>query len=53
MGSKTFEAYLGMDLPLLSAIMMVAATLTILGSLVADVLYTLADPRVRFSKKNG
>lgn len=53
MGSKTFEAYLGMDLPLLSAIMMVAATLTILGSLIADVLYTLADPRVRFSKKNG
>ncbi len=53
MGSKTFEAYLGQDLPLLSAIIMVAATLTILGSLIADVLYAWADPRVRFSKENG
>ncbi|MDO8366153.1 MAG: ABC transporter permease subunit [Saprospiraceae bacterium] len=53
MGNKTFEAYLGKDLPLLSAIMMVAATLTIVGSLLADVLYTWADPRIRFSKENG
>jgi len=53
MGNKTFEAYLGKDLPLLSAIMMVAATLTILGSLLADLLYAWADPRVRFSKENG
>ncbi|MBC7777699.1 MAG: ABC transporter permease [Phycisphaerae bacterium] len=53
MGSKTFEAYQGNDLPLLSAIMMVAAALTILGSLIADLLYAWADPRVRFSKENG
>ncbi len=53
MGNKTFEAYLGKDLPLLSAIMMVAATLTILSGLLADVLYAWADPRVRFSKENG
>lgn len=53
MGNKTFEAYLGKDLPLLSAIMMIAATLTILGSLLADVLYAWADPRIRFAKENG
>jgi len=53
MGNKTFEAFHGNDLPLLSAIMMIAATLTILGNLLADVLYALADPRVRFSKENG
>ncbi len=52
-GTKTFEAYLGKDLPLLAAIMMVAAALTIVGSLLADILYAWADPRVRFSKKNG
>ena len=53
MGNKTFEAYLGKDLPLLSAIMMVAATLTILGNLLADLMYAWADPRVRFTKENG
>jgi peptide/nickel transport system permease protein len=52
-GIKTFEAYLGKDLPLLSGIMMVAAALTIAGSLLADVLYAWADPRVRFSIKDG
>ncbi len=53
MGSKTLEAYLGNDLPLLSAIMMLAALLTVLGSLLADILYMVADPRVRFAKENG
>lgn len=52
-GTKTFEAYMGKDLPLLSAIMMVAASLTILGSLLADILYAWADPRVKFAKENG
>lgn len=52
-GTKTFEAYLSQDLPLLSAILMVAAALTIVGSLLADLLYALADPRVRFAKENG
>ncbi len=52
-GTKTFEAYLGKDLTLLSAIMMMAAALTILGSLLADILYAWADPRVNFAKKNG
>lgn len=53
MGTKTFEAYLGKDLPLLSAIMMVAAVLTIVGGLLADLLYAWADPRVKFAKENG
>ncbi|MDX1909968.1 MAG: ABC transporter permease subunit [Saprospiraceae bacterium] len=49
-GTKTMEAYLGQDLPLLSAIIMVAAVLTIAGSLLADLLYAWTDPRVRFSQ---
>jgi peptide/nickel transport system permease protein len=52
-GTKTFQAYLGKDLPLLAVIMMVSAALTILGSLIADILYAWVDPRVRFTKKNG
>jgi len=52
-GTKTFQAYLGKDLPLLAVIMMMSAALTILGSLIADILYAWADPRVRFTKKNG
>ena len=52
-GTKTLEAYLGKDLPLLSAILMVTAVLTVLGSLLADLLYAIADPRVRFAKENG
>lgn len=50
-GTKTVEAYLGQDLPLLSAIIMVAAILTIAGSLLADLLYAWADPRVRFARE--
>jgi peptide/nickel transport system permease protein len=52
-GTKTFQAYLGKDLPLLAVIMMISAALTILGNLIADLLYAWADPRVRFTKKNG
>jgi peptide/nickel transport system permease protein len=52
-GTKTMEAYLTQDLPLLSAIIMVAAALTIVGSLLADLLYAWADPRVRFGKRTG
>lgn len=52
-GTRTFEAYLLKDLSMLSAIMMIAAALTVLGSLLADLLYAWADPRVRFEKKKG
>lgn len=51
MGTKTQSAFMNQDYPVLYAILMIAAALTILGSLVADMLYAWADPRVRFSKK--
>lgn len=50
MGMKTQEAFMKGDYPVLFAIMMFAATLTIIGNLIADVMYGLADPRVRFTK---
>ena len=50
MGTKTQSAFMNQDYPVLYAILMIAAALTVLGSLVADLLYAWADPRVRFSK---
>jgi len=49
MGTKTQAAFMDQDYPVLYAILMIAAVLTILGSLVADMLYAWVDPRVRFS----
>lgn len=51
MGTKTQGAFMDRDYPVLYAILMIAAALTILGSLVADALYAWADPRVRFTKR--
>ncbi len=50
MGTKIYEAFDARDYPVLMAITMIAAALTILGQLVADILYAVADPRVRFEK---
>lgn len=49
LGVKTQTAFLDHDLATLSAILMAIAVLTIVGNLVADLMYALADPRVRFS----
>lgn len=49
LGLKTHEAFLGGDYPVLFAILMLAAALTVAGNLVADMLYAWADPRVRFA----
>ena len=49
LGLKTQTAFLNHDLATLSAILMAVAMLTIAGNLVADLMYALADPRVRFS----
>lgn len=49
LGLKTQAAFLNHDLGTLSAILMAVAVLTIAGNLLADMLYALADPRVRLS----
>jgi peptide/nickel transport system permease protein len=51
MGSKTHQAFLSNDPPVLLAIFMLGSVLTVLGSLAADLLYAVADPRVRFTGK--
>lgn len=47
MGLLTVEAIGTRDYPLLTAAVVVASALVIVGSIVADVLYAVADPRVR------
>jgi peptide/nickel transport system permease protein len=52
MGTKTQAAFMDRDYPVLFAILMIAAALTILGTLLADLLYKWADPRVRIGDEN-
>jgi peptide/nickel transport system permease protein len=47
LGQVTYGAMVGRDYPLLLACTAWSATLVILGSLVADILQALADPRIR------
>ena len=52
MGRLTIESIGQKDWPVVYAILMLAAILTMVGILLADLLYAWADPRVRFRKSN-
>ncbi len=52
MGRLAFDAIMNEDWSVVFSVLMLAAILTIIGNLVADMLYALADPRVTFSSKN-
>ncbi len=47
MGRLTFEAVLGRDLPVLMGVVTLAGLVTMLGMLVSDLLYAVADPRIQ------
>jgi len=49
MGLLTTNAALNDDVPLLLGTTLVAAFATVVGSLIADVLYAVVDPRVRYN----
>jgi peptide/nickel transport system permease protein len=49
MGLLTTNAALNDDVPLLLGTTLVAAAATVVGSLIADVLYAVVDPRVRYN----
>jgi peptide/nickel transport system permease protein len=49
MGLLTTNAALNNDVPLLIGTTFVAAIATVLGNLIADLLYAVADPRVRYA----
>lgn len=51
MGSLLLDSIRATDWPVVYAILMIAAILTMLGLLLADILYVFADPRVKLDKK--
>lgn len=46
-GQLAFNSAINKDYPLIMGITLVAGTLVILGNLIADVVYSLLDPRIR------
>jgi peptide/nickel transport system permease protein len=51
MGQLSFEAVLNRDYPMIMAIFTLSAMLTLIGILLADILYTLVDPRIGYGKR--
>jgi peptide/nickel transport system permease protein len=49
LGQRFIEALDGRDYPIMLALLMLASTGVIIFNLVADVLYAVADPRIRYS----
>jgi peptide/nickel transport system permease protein len=51
MGQVSYMSIVSRDYPLLFTILMVSAILTMVGNLLADMLYGVIDPRISFVKK--
>ena len=51
MGKLSLDAISQENYPIVFAVLMIAAIATMIGILIADVLYAVADPRVSFNKK--
>lgn len=51
MGKTTLEALVSRNYPIVFTVMLLTAILTLIGNLVADVLYAVVDPRISFNKK--
>jgi peptide/nickel transport system permease protein len=49
MGRLAIQAILQRDYPVLMALNLMVALMVIFGSLLADLLYSVADPRIRYS----
>jgi peptide/nickel transport system permease protein len=47
MGQMLYNAVMARDYPLVMGELVIAAVLTLMGNLLADVGYALADPRIR------
>jgi peptide/nickel transport system permease protein len=50
-GQLAFQAILDRDYPLIMAELVIASTLTVVGILLVDILYSFVDPRIAFTKK--
>lgn len=51
MGMLAFEAILARDIPVIMAIASISAVLTLLGILIADIMYGVVDPRIRLEAR--
>jgi peptide/nickel transport system permease protein len=52
-GRIQYESVTTRDYSLLMAITLLLAVLTVVGNFIADVLYTMADPRVRLTRSKA
>lgn len=52
MGKISYQALIARDYPVVFALMMFSAILTMTGILIADLLYAFADPRISFIQKS-
>jgi len=50
LGRLTFEAVMARDYPLIMGIFIIVSWAVIIGNLLADILYMIVDPRVRYKK---
>ncbi|WP_040166394.1 ABC transporter permease [Microbacterium gorillae] len=50
-GQYILQASAALDYPVVLAMVLIAATLTVLGNLVADLLYVAVDPRIRLTRE--
>ncbi len=52
-GQLAFQALVARDYPVIMAEFFLSAVLTLLGILVADIMYSMVDPRIAFSRKSS
>jgi peptide/nickel transport system permease protein len=50
MGKISLEALTARDFPMIFTVMMLSAILTLIGNLVADLMYSIVDPRISYDK---
>ncbi|TNF25574.1 MAG: ABC transporter permease [Bacteroidetes bacterium] len=50
MGNEVYQAIVNQDYPMVVAVFTITGILTLIGYLVSDVLYAVADPRISYSK---
>ncbi len=53
LGQLFYSGVMSRDYPLIMGNLVIGAFLTLLGNLLADVSYAMADPRIRYSEKQG
>jgi len=51
MGKLFFDSVMARDYPVIMGILFIGAILTLLGNLLADIMYAYADPRIRVGEK--